>query len=91
MGGWIFVLSLMRGLDVSTYCVAQQHGSVELNPWLPQSCSAQIGVQAGIGVLQGVALHRLAPHHPKLAKVLGSVVISVEVGATAMNLRQIHK
>lgn len=91
MKAWLLALALARGADAASSCAAFAHGAHEANPLLPTSCRAAIGVQIGATVIQGWALsHLAASGHPKAAKVLGALTLSLEVGATAQNLRGIR-
>lgn len=87
----LIALAFARALDVTSTCVALHRGAgVEANPLLPSTCGAQIAVHTGIGVGQIVLLAIVQKKHPKLAKVLASVSIGVEVGAFAHNLQVIR-
>lgn len=84
---YVVALALSRALDAGSSCAAFARGAVEANPMLPHSCAAQVGVQAGASLAQGWMLTKLAPTHPRLARTLAMVTISIEVGVSAHNMR----
>lgn len=47
---YLAALALARALDATSACHAFAHGAVEVNPFMPQSCAAQVAVQAGAAV-----------------------------------------
>lgn len=78
MTGWLLALVLTRALDVGTTCVALAHGGREVNPLLPASCPAQLAIQSGVATADVLLLRRLAPAHPRVARVLAGVEIGLE-------------
>jgi hypothetical protein len=90
MRAWTLGLILARTLDASTTCVALAHGGRDIFPW-NQSCQATAGVQAGFSALQIWNVHRLAPAHPRLARVLDAVAIGTEGVAVSWNVRQLRR
>jgi hypothetical protein len=89
--GLFVALALARALDVTTSCmVLARPGGAELNPLMPGSCRAQVGVQAGLAAVQIWGLNRLRREHSRAAAVLGMITISIEVGATTYNVRSLH-
>mgnify|MGYP001617067094 CR=1 FL=1 len=85
---WLIGLALSRGLDAASTCQAFAAGRVEANPLMPRTCAGTIGVQAGLSLGQVLLLTHYAKEHPRAAKWLAGITISIETGAVLQNSRR---
>jgi hypothetical protein len=90
VNAWMLGLILARTLDAGTTCIALAHGGRDVFPW-NHSCQTTVGIQTGFSALQIWNVQRLAPAHPKLARVLGAVAIGTEGVAVSWNVRQLRR
>jgi hypothetical protein len=87
---WYLALILARSLDAGTTCVALAHGGRDIFPW-NHSCQTTVGIQAGFSALQIFTVQRLAPAHPRLARILATVAVGTEGVAVSWNVHQLRK
>lgn len=74
------------GADAASTTIAQQRGRIEAV--LTPSPAANVVILGATGTIAAVLLNQLGKQHPKAARILTSIGISVHTAATAQNLRR---
>lgn len=91
MGHLLLTLVMLHGCDATTTTLALQRGARELNPVLTQNAVMNVGLQTAFTSAQVLALSVLNTRHPKWARVLTVVAISVEASIVAHNLHTLTR
>jgi hypothetical protein len=91
MTPFLLALILARSLDATSSAIALQHPNLaEGVPWMPQTATGHIALQAGISAGQVWYLSKLSVKHPKIARGLALTQIGLSGTVVTMNVRVIR-